>query len=91
MQEALNKEAMISDKEVMPTHSPVRVVSKPEEGLDDSVVQMILNKGYGIVGYHRYPRIAVEYTKATEGFTRIPAGCPNHSYEVVMRNGILQG
>lgn len=88
MKEALlTKSAMINDHEKLNTDAPVEVVTQPKDGLSDETIRMIMRQGFAIVGEHPHPRMAVEYCKATEGFTRIPAACENKAYEVVMRDG----
>ncbi len=98
MQEALTKSAEMiptrtgsrnftNDHEALRTHAPVRVVTEPEEGLEDTVIQDILRHGYGIVGQPAYPRMVVEYSRSTEGFTKIPAACQGKAYEVVFKDG----
>ena len=67
----------------------VQVVTQGE-GLDDEVIQMILDQGYAIVGEHREPRVAVELGNQNQTFTTLRSAQPGQAYEVVMKDGLTR-
>ncbi len=74
-------------------------VSKPGEGLKvvtegtdlgDDVIQSILGKGWGYVGQHDNPRLAIEYDATNDGYTQLTGAIPGSVYTVVMKDGSLR-
>lgn len=78
---------LINDHEDLDTDAPVRVIENPEPGLEDEMIQQVLQKGYAIIGDHPVSRVAVEYSKTADGLTTLSAGVPGNAYEVMMDDG----
>lgn len=55
--------------------------------LPDDIVQQILQRGYGFVGYNASPNFAIEYDARNDGYTKISNAEPGKVYEVVLKDG----
>ena len=72
--------------EYRPVEIGIRIVTGGEN-LPDTVVQEILQRGYGVVGYNTNPTFAVEYDAKNDGYTKLSAAQEGQVYEVIMKDG----
>jgi hypothetical protein len=72
-----------------PGSNTLRVI-KEGVGLPDDVIQSILTKGYGFIGTHDNPRLAINYDAVNDGYTQLTAAMPGSVYEVVMKDGSIK-
>lgn len=79
--------SLVNDHEALDTDAPLRVVENLEPGLEEEMIQQILQQGYTIVGNHPVSRVAMEYSKTAEGLTFLSSGVPGNAYEVMMSDG----
>lgn len=64
----------------------LRVVTEGQ-GLPDDVIQSILGQGYGFVGTHDNPRLAVQYDAVNDGYTTLTGAVEGQVYQVVLKDG----
>lgn len=85
MREVLSK-PLEKKAEYRPVEIGLKIVTEGNN-LPDTVVQEILQRGYGIVGYNTNPTFAVEYDAKNDGYTKLSSAQEGQVYEVIMKDG----